>query len=130
GHREPVGHGLGLDRAVQPDNAAPHRVEVALVLEADLDHAVREHAGGAHLVLWRSGLAVEGPADGFHQRRLAAAVAAVDAEDARRQLELEVVVDPEVAEGEGGEAHQSVASSTARARYSRPRSTMRRRSKP
>ena len=110
--------GLGLHRAVDAGDGAAHEIEVALVLELDLGDALGVDARRAHLVLVGARPAEERPEDRLDQVGLAGAVGAVDADQARRDLEVELVlVDPVVAQVQAGELHVShAASSTARAR--------------
>ena len=96
GHLHSVGVGLGLHRGVDPRDRAAHDVEVTLVLELDLGPAVGVQPRGTDLVVRRASAAVEGEPDGLHQAGLAGAVGAVDADEARRELEVEVLIDPVV----------------------------------
>ena len=130
GHLEAVGVGLGLHRRADPRDRAPHDVEVALVLELDLGHAVGVDARGADLLVRRAAPAVKHPPDALDKTRLPGPVAAVDADEAGRQLDVELFVHPVVAQPEFRQPHFSSAPSTARARYSWPRVRMRSRSKP
>src|SRR5439155_25201394 len=101
--------GLGLDRVVDAADRPAHEVEVALVLELHLREALAVHARGTDLVVARTGPAVERPQDRLDDRALARAVGAVDADQARRQLELELVlVDPVVAQEQSRQPHRAL----------------------
>jgi len=79
---------------------------VTLVLELDLGDAVGVDPRGTHLVDRRARLPVERPPDRFHEIALAAAVGAVDADQAGGDLEVErPLVHPVVPEVETGHAH-------------------------
>src|SRR5262249_54908143 len=83
--------GGGVDAAKGP----AHQVQVALVLELHLGDAVAADAGRSNLFFGRAGLAPQGPHDGLEQRGLARSVGPVNADQAGRQLQVQLVlVDP------------------------------------
>ena len=107
-HLGAVGVGLGPHRGAGPGDGPAHHVEVALVLELHLGHAVPVDAGRAHLLLVGPGPAPEGEQHRLQQRALARAVHSVDPNQTGRDLQVQgVLVDPVVAQMEAGQPHSA-----------------------
>ena len=91
-----------------PGDRAAHEIEVALVLELDLGDALGVDARRAHVALVGARPAEERPEHRLDEIRLAGAVVAVDADQARRERQVELVlVDAVVAQVEARQLHVS-----------------------
>ena len=89
-----------------PRQGAPDQVQVALVLELDLGDAVAADSGRADLLLGGAGLAPQGPQRWPRAASTSRPVGAVDADQARGELQVELVlVHPEVPQVQAGQQH-------------------------
>ena len=121
---------LGLGRRAPALQRAPDLVRLPAMLEDQVHLAVREDPVGTDLVLLRPrGVhAVQSERDRLHERGLAAAVLAEDADHAGRQLQIHDLELAVVAQGELADPH--TVSPRASSRNRAPSATTRGRSRP
>ena len=107
---------LGVGLVVPPGDRAAHLVLLTAVLEHEPHAAIGEQPVRADAVLLRPRAvdAVEGEQDRLHERRLAGAVVAEDADHPGRQLEVDLFEHPEVAKGKLDEPHTSSPRASSR----------------
>ncbi len=125
GQRDAADQQLCLGLVVLAPDHPPHLVLLPPVLEDQPDLAVREHAVRADLVLPGSGLPVEGEEQALDEGRLPAAVGPEDPDDASGQLQVHLLEDPVVAEGQLQHPHTVSPVASTRNRSPSPRIRLR-----